>query len=211
MRMDKEGLLKLLKEQGHLKSPGVIRAFEKVPRENFVPVDMRDRAYENHPLPIGKGQTISQPLTVADMTEALDPEPGHKVLEVGSGSGYQAAILSEIVGDEGKVFTVERIHSLAERARKALECYENVEVTEGDGSLGYEKGSPFDRIIVTASAPSVPEPLKEQLNVGGKMVIPVGGMIQAIIVLERKEQGFREETLGHYSFVPLVGKHGFKS
>ncbi len=208
--MDKKELLELLKREGHLRTKAVIEAFEKVPRENFVPPDLRHHAYINEPLPIGEGQTISQPLTVADMTEALEVKKGQKVLEVGAGSGYQAALLSEIVGPKGKVITIERIHSLAEKARRNLKDYKNVEVVEGDGTLGFPKAAPYDRIIVTATAPSVPEPLKEQLKVGGLMVIPVGGLIQVIKVLKKKRKGFEERLLGFYAFVPLIGKFGYK-
>jgi len=209
--MDKKQLIKELVEEGHLKSKRVIAAFRKVPREKFVPVALKSQAYINEPLPIGEGQTISQPLTVADMTEALDVKQGHKVLEVGAGSGYQAAILSEIVGTKGKVFTIERVRSLAERAMNTLKSYKNVQVIEGDGTLGLPQHAPYDRIIVTATAPTVPKPLKEQLKVGGKMVIPVGGLLQVIKVLKKKKNGFDEEVLGFYAFVPLIGKFGYTS
>lgn len=209
--MNKKELLVLLKKDGHLKTKAVIAAFEKVPREEFVPKDLRRETYANEPLPIGEGQTISQPLTIADMTEALEIKKGQKVLEVGTGSGYQAAIIAEIVGLKGKVYTIERIHSLAERARKILKKlgYKNVQVFEGDGSLGFSRFAPYDRIIVTASSPYVPEPLKEQLKVGGKIIIPVGGFIQKMILLTKTRRGLEERSLGFYAFVPLRGRHGF--
>ena len=200
----KERLISSLISSGYLKTPEIIRAFKKVKREDFVPNDLRRFAYVDEPLPIGHGQTISQPLTVAAMTEALGPENGHKVLEIGAGSGYQAAILAEIAE---KVITIERIPYLAEMAKQNLRDYKNVFIICADGSKGWEQEAPYDRIIVTASAPSVPEPLLKQLKTGGRIVIPVGNEMWLI---EKTAGGFIRNMLGYYAFVPLIGEHGHR-
>ncbi len=199
-------LINNLIKEGFLRSPAIINAFRKVPRENFVPSDLRKYAYVDEPLPIGEGQTISQPLTVAAMTEALDAKPGQHVLEVGTGSGYQVAILSHIVGHRGSIVTTERIWSLFETAKKNLSGYGNVTVINCDGSEGYEKEAPYDRIIVTASSPSVPKPLAGQLKDGGRMVIPVGN---EMLLIEKLHGKIKKTFLGYYVFVPLLGKHGY--
>lgn len=204
--MNKEKLLRELIENGYLKSESVIRAFKKVPREDFVLPEHKKHSYANYPLPIPGGQTISQPLTVAAMTEALASRRGDKILEVGTGSGYQAAILSEIVGPEGKVITTEIIPELFEFAKKHLSEYRNVVVMNVDGSGGYEKEAPYDRIIITASAPSVPIPLINQLKDDGRLVIPVGNRM----ILVEKNGEIKETFLGYYAFVPLTGEHGHK-
>lgn len=204
----KERLLKELIEEGWLKTKTVIEAFRKVPRENFVPKEQRKYAYANYPLPIPGGQTISQPLTVAVMTEALAAKRGDKVLEVGAGSGYQAAILSEIVGPTGKIITTEIVLELFEFAKKNLKDYGNAIVLNIDGSLGYEKEAPYDKIIVTASAPSIPQPIIRQLKDGGRLVIPVG---DRMVIVEKQGGEIKETFLGYYAFVPLTGKHGHKS
>lgn len=205
--MDKEQLVRELIEGGWLKSKPVIDAFKKVPRENFVRSEDKKYAYANYPLPIPGGQTISQPLTVAVMTEALEPKRGDKILEVGAGSGYQTAILSEIVGSTGKIITTEIIPELFEFAKKNLGGYENIKVLNVDGSLGYPSERPYYRIIVTASAPSIPKPLIEQLEEGGRLVIPVG---DRMIIAEKQDGKISETFLGFYAFVPLTGKHGHK-
>jgi protein-L-isoaspartate(D-aspartate) O-methyltransferase len=206
----KEHLINSLISKGHLRTEAVIRAFQKVPRENFVPLEMKKYAYVDEPLPIGEGQTISQPLTVADMTEALNAKPGQKILEIGTGSGYQAAILCSIVGPGGRVISTERIGKLAKFASENLEklgC-KNVFVVLWDGSQGYEEEAPYDRIIVTASSPTVPLPLTDQLKKGGKMVIPVGN---EMLLIEKDAMGrLKKKSLGYYVFVPLIGKHGHK-
>src|SRR3989344_4363311 len=160
--------------EGNLKTDNIIKAFRKVQREKFVLSEHKDYAYADEPLPIFKKQTISQPSTVAIMTEALKPEKGNNILEIGSGSGYQAAILSEIVGSKGRVVTIERHHELAEFARKNLEGRKNVILIEGDGTLGCQEYAPYDRIIVTAEAPLLPEALIKQLKEKGRLVIPIG-------------------------------------
>ncbi len=188
-----------------VKDPRVLQAMRTVPRHLFVPPAYRERAYEDGPLPIGKGQTISQPYMVAVMTELLEPEAGDRVLEVGTGSGYQAAVLSPLVK---KVYTTEIIPELAERAREVLLAsgYENVEVLTGDGFQGLPKHAPFDGIIVTAAPPEVPEPLLEQLGLGGRLVIPIGEWKQELKVLERTEEGIQTRTLFQVKFVPMEGE-----
>lgn len=186
-----------------VRDPDVLRAMKKVPRHLFVPEDIRDHAYEDRALPVGYGQTISQPYVVAAMTEALQARPGMKVLEIGTGTGYQAAILAEM---GLKVFTIEIIPELARSARERLEKlgYRGITVIEGDGYKGYPQEAPFDRIIVTAAPPEVPQALKEQLAVGGRLVIPVGEYDQDLIVLEKKPDGFVSSYLFPVRFVPMV-------
>lgn len=190
-----------LKPQG-IRNEKVLAAMEKVPRHRFVPRALRDEAYLDSPLPIGHGQTISQPYVVALMTQALELEGGEKVLEVGTGSGYQTAILAELAR---RVITVERIAPLAAGAREKLKGYGNVIMISGDGSSGYEKEAPYDAIIVTAAAPRVPPALFEQLAVDGRLVIPVGpAFYQQLLKFTRTEAGLREEYLLAVSFVPLI-------
>lgn len=201
-------LVETLCAQGYLKDPLVIRAFLHVPREEFMQKENRKYAYLNQPCPIGYGQTISQPLTVAVMTESLDVKPGQNILEVGTGSGYQAAILSSLVGAKGKVITTERIKELYTFARNRLSSYQNVSVILCDGSGGYNFKAPYDRIIVTANAPSIPELLVQQLTIGGKMVIPIG---DSLYLVEKKDKNRVEKRfIGFYLFVPLVGAQGHK-
>lgn len=188
----------------------VLKAMARVPRDRFVPAQLRDRAYEDLPLPIGFGQTISAPHMVAIMCDLLDVRPGMKILEVGGGSGYHAAVLAVLAGPEGQVYSVERMPDLAAASRKNLQAagIEGVTVVEGDGSLGLPEHAPFDRISVAASAPRIPEPLKEQLRVGGKMILPVGETSQELILVTRKNGFAVEEKMG-VIFVPLIGKEGF--
>ena len=183
----------------------VLEAMRSVARHDFVPADVRDHAYEDRPLPIGHGQTISQPYIVAVMTELLRPQPGHTVLEVGTGSGYQAAVLSGLVA---RVFTIEIVPELAERARQALATggYDNVSVTTGNGFQGLPEAAPFDGILVTAAPHEVPAPLLEQLALGGRLVLPVGRDRQRLRVIERTEEGIRSETLFEVRFVPMTGE-----
>lgn len=190
-----------------LKTPAIVRAFEAVDRVGFVPEKYKEYAYSDRPLPIGSGQTISQPWTVAFMTEALEPKKGQKVLEVGTGSGWQAAILSRAVGSKGEVVTIEKLEALFHYAAPLLKKYKNIKRVLGDGSKGYKPEAPYDRIIVTASAPSVPMPLFEQLKEGGVLVIPVRGQMLKV----KKAAGKRQtERLGGFRFVPLKGEHGFR-
>ena len=204
--MNKKQLLDELIQNKKLKTKAVIEAFRKVPREDFVPSDYKKHAYVDEPLPIGSGQTISQPQTVAAMTESLDVKEGNIVLEVGAGSGYQAAILSEITGPNGRVITTEIIPHVYDFAKKNLSGYKNVSVVNIDGSLGYD--GKYDRILVAASAPRIPQPLIDCLKDGGRMIIPVGDRMMLI----KKDNGkTTEKFLGYYSFVPLTGKHGHRS
>jgi protein-L-isoaspartate(D-aspartate) O-methyltransferase len=185
--------------------PRVLDAVRTVPRERFVPPELASRAYEDNPLPIGYGQTISQPYVVAYMTEVLGVGPGHKVLEIGTGSGYQAAVLSRL-GRE--VFTVEIIPQLARGASAVLrdEGYTNVHVREGDGYGGWPEHAPFDRIMVTAAPDEVPGPLLDQLAVGGRLVIPIGPMggVQYVTVIEKTEKGNVERRMLPVQFVPFT-------
>jgi len=192
-----------------IKDRKVIEAFLKVPREEFVPEEMKKNAYEDGPLPIGEGQTISQPYIVALMTEALQLSGKEKVLEVGTGSGYQAAILAEI-GCE--VFSIERIPTLAERAKKTLEKLGySVKIKVGDGTTGWEEFAPYDRIIVTAAGPRIPPSLIKQLSENGKLIMPVGDLFSQDLILITKKRGkIVEENLGGCQFVPLKGKEGWE-
>jgi protein-L-isoaspartate(D-aspartate) O-methyltransferase len=188
-----------------IKNERVLAALGKVPRHEFVPADRQAEAYGDHALPVGQGQTISQPYIVAYMTEVIDPRPGQKVLEVGTGSGYQAAVLAELVGE---VYTIELLPELAATARKRLERlgYRNVHVKAGDGYLGWPDKAPFDAVVVTCGAKEVPEPLFEQLKPGGKLVIPVGEVAagQTLRVITRGPGGKREvRDLLPVRFVPL--------
>ncbi len=193
-------------------SDRVVEAMGKVPRELFVPDGIRHMAYEDHPLPIGEGQTISAPHMVAIMCDVLDLEEGMAVLDVGTGSGYHAAVMADLVGPKGHVYSIERVPELVVFARRNLReaGIENVTVVEGDGSVGLPDHAPYDRINVAATAPEVPEPLKEQLKVGGKLVVPVGTCYQELVLVIRTEEGFELEHHGGVVFVPLIGDYGFK-
>lgn len=191
-----------------ISDPAVLMAMRNVPRHKFVPDDLLDHAYADSPLPIGYGQTISQPYIVAMMTESLDLKPGLKVLEIGTGSGYQAAILAEM---EAEVYTIEIIPELADQARDRLTRlgFENIHFLTADGYFGWEEFSPFDRIIVTAAPDHLPQPLANQLAEGGRMVIPIGpvGFIQTLWLLEKMDGELSATNLGGVMFVPLTGEH----
>ena len=195
-----------------LKDQRVLDAMLKVPRHLFVSEAQRMSAYEDHPLPIGEGQTISQPYIVALMTEALQLTGSETVLEIGTGSGYQTAILAELAA---RVYSIERIPSLTGRARKVLDSlgYKNVLVKLSDGTMGWDEYAPYDRILVTAGAPSVPEPLVDQLVPGGILVIPVGSnSLQELVRVTKREDGsVKEDRMGSCVFVRLVGKHGWEA
>jgi protein-L-isoaspartate(D-aspartate) O-methyltransferase len=182
-----------------------LAALRKVPRHLFVPPDLAGEAYGDGPLPIGHGQTISQPYIVAFMTEALGLRGGETVLEVGTGSGYQAAVLAEIAA---RVFTIEIVAPLAEEARERLARlgYGNVEVRAGDGYQGWAEKAPFDAVIVTAASPRVPEPLEQQLKDGGRLVIPVGDEYQELMVVTRRGTAYTESRVLPVRFVPMTGK-----
>lgn len=216
--MDDEGARKLmvrrLTETGYISSMRVAKAMEIVERHRFLPAGLHGEAYLDTPLHIGEGQTISAPHMVAMMAEALDLRPGHKVLEVGGGSGYHAAVMAELVRPEGRVYSMERLPGLAERARTSLaECgYSSlVEVIVGDGTRGLPEKAPFDRISIAAAAPYVPEPLQQQLADGGKLLLPVGGRYyQQLVLVTRRGGQFSKKDLGGCVFVPLIGEYGFK-
>ncbi len=189
----------------------VLEAMSKVPRHLFVSEALMDQAYGDFPLPIGEQQTISQPYIVAEMTQALQLRKEDRVLEIGTGSGYQAAIIAEIVF---RVYTVERIRSLFIKTRKLFDelHYHNIVTKYSDGTSGWEDESPFDAIIVTAGAPAIPETLVNQLAVGGRMVIPVGTQYsQELIKLTRDENDVHKTYLGGCRFVKLVGEHGWRN
>lgn len=186
--------------------PAILDAMLKVPRHKFVPEDMVDLAYEDHPLPIGYGQTISQPFIVALMTQALDPEPGQRILEIGTGSGYQAAVLADL-GVE--VYTIEIISELADQATKRLDelGYTNIHTLNADGYFGWEDFAPFDAVIVTAAPDHLPQPLANQLIDGGRLVIPIGpiGFVQTLWLFEREAGEMLATNLGGVTFVPFTG------
>jgi protein-L-isoaspartate(D-aspartate) O-methyltransferase len=186
-----------------VRDPLVLAAVNKVPRHLFVPDGLRSSAYADEPLPIGRGQTISQPYIVAYMTEALGLTGGERVLEVGTGSGYQTAVLAEIARE---VWTVEIVESLSLQARSVLDGlgYANIRYRVGDGSEGWPESGPFDAIMVTAAAAKIPESLEGQLGLGGRMIVPVGTYIQELILVRREEKGLTRERLLAVRFVPLV-------
>ena len=205
--------LKMVEEQiiqRGIKDPRVIAAMKKVPRHLFVEEALQSQAYNDHPLPIGEKQTISQPYMVALMTEALQLKGKDKVLEIGAGSGYQTAILAEMAE---KVFSIERIRSLAIKARQLLYelGYYNTEIKIFDGTFGWSEEAPFDAIIVTAGAPEIPQPLLDQLAIGGRLVIPIGdAYVQDLIRVTKTEQGLKKEDLGGCRFVKLIGRYGWE-
>jgi len=189
--------------------PRVIHAMDTVPRHKFVPFDQRRNAYQNRPLPIGHGQTISQPYIVAIMTDLIKPKAGDRVLEIGTGSGYQAAILAEVVNE---VYTIEIIKPLGEDAISRFRelGYKNIHARIGDGYYGWEEAAPFDGIVVTASASHVPPPLIKQLKPGGRMIIPVGSlfMVQQLVIVEKQFDGkITTRQILPVRFVPLTGGH----
>ncbi len=200
----RRNLIDLLRSQG-ISSSTVLDAMLKVPRHKFVPSSQRDMAYQNRPLPIGHDQTISQPFIVGYMTEAASIAPGEKVLEIGTGSGYQAAVLAELAKD---VYTIEIIPELAEGARSILRelGYKNVHVKTGNGYEGWPEHAPFDAIVVTAAPDQVPQALVNQLALNGKMVIPVGTTFQEMVIITRNESGVVERRTIPVRFVPMTGK-----
>jgi len=218
----KEMIFRGLISQGVLKTPNVIQALRTVPREEFVLEEFRNEAYVDTPLPIGYNQTISAIHMVAMMCEALNLEPGNKVLEIGSGSGYHAAVVAEIIAPmdsekTGHVYTLEIIPEVAEYAKKNLrktKYDDRATVICADGSKGYPEKAPYDKILVTASAPKVPPPLIDQLKVGGLLVIPVGNIYvyqQLLLVKKEKENETKTTHLCDVAFVPLMGEHGWKT
>lgn len=205
-------LVKHLERAGYVRTALVKKAMLAVSREMFVPTNVQQASYADHPLDIGHGQTISAPHMVAIMVEAMRPKEGHRVLEIGGGLGYHAAVMAHVVGEHGHVYTVERLEPLAERARAnvaAAGLSDRVTVLEGDGSCGWPENAPYDRISVACAAPSVPEPMLRELSDGGMLLIPVGARyIQELTRITRVGTKFRREALGGCVFVPLVGKCG---
>ena len=192
-----------------IQNPRLLEAFRAVPRHLFVPQRDRDHAYADGPLPIGEGQTISQPYIVAYMTDLLNLQGDEIILEVGTGSGYQAAILGELAAE---VHTIERHEKLARKAKKLLEQlgYHNIRVHQGDGTLGLPEFTPYAAVLVTAAAPIVPRPLLEQLQDGGKLIMPVGERFgQTLELWQRQGEEFTTKKLAPVAFVPLLGKHGW--
>lgn len=210
---DKELLIDSLKRRGYLRSSEAVMAMEKVPREEFMPPEIRSMAYVDTPQPIGHGQTISAPHMVAIMTEALMLETGHRVLEIGGGSGYHAAVVAEMVRPGGKVISTEIVRELAREGADNIRragYQDTVQFVQADGSVGYPDGAPFDRIHVACASPGMPRELTEQLADGGFLLIPVGsGMFCDLIRIEKRGGKVRKESLGGCSFVPMRGRHGF--
>ncbi len=208
---EKDALLDRLISWGYLKSPAVIQAMREVKREHFIPGEIERFAYADSPLPIGGDQTISAPHMVAIMCENADLEEGQKVLEVGAGSGYHACVTSHVT--KSRVYSIERLEELAKEAEANLDkagC-SNVTVIVGDGTLGLPEEAPFDRIIVTAAAPDIPQPLFDQLKSGGKLLVPVGSKLsQNLMRITKEGDGFSSKNLGGCVFVPLIGKHGWR-
>ncbi len=187
-----------------VRDPRVLAALRKVPRHEFVPVDVRDASYEDRPLPIGAGQTISQPYVVAAMTELAAVKPGARALEIGTGSGYQTAVLAELAA---QVYTIEIVDELGRQAAATLDRlgYRNVHTRIGDGYAGWPEAAPFDAIVVTAAPPRIPQPLLDQLAVGGRMVIPVGEVFQELLLVRKTERGIEQESVFPVRFVPMTG------
>ena len=188
-----------------IEDPRVLAAMGKVPRHEFVGERLRDQAYADRPLPIGEGQTISQPYIVALMTQLAQLDEKSRVLEIGTGSGYQAAILHEVAGE---VYSIEIIEALAQNAREKLQRlgFGRVHLRHGDGYQGWPEAAPFDAILVTAAPPRVPEPLKEQLAVGGRLIVPVGTGVQQLVVYTRTSEGIERESIISVIFVPMTGE-----
>lgn len=203
---ERERMVRVQLEARGLKDQGVLGAMGKIPRHLFVPENMRAYSYNDEPLPIGEGQTISQPYIVAYMTEVLELKKTDRVLEIGTGSGYQAAILAELAGE---VYTVELNLDLSQRAQKILEKlgYTNIQFKVGDGTYGWIEEAPFDSVMVTAAPDRIPRSLEEQLRVGGRMIIPVGSAIQELLLVFRGKNKFKRKKLIPVRFVPLISTH----
>ncbi|MCE5215369.1 MAG: protein-L-isoaspartate O-methyltransferase [Methanobacterium sp.] len=215
MKKEREELVDKLLSNGYIKTDEVRNAMLKVPREEFMPLENRKYAYIDQPLPIGEGQTISAPHMVAIICEILKLKKGMKVLEIGSGFGYNAAVVAELIGSEGHLYTVERIEKLATSAEENLKrngYNKCVTVIHQDGTKGFKEEAPYDRIYATASAPQVPEPLKEQLKICGRLLTPVGShnFFQELVCVHRvSENEYESIKLGGVAFVPMIGVHGW--
>lgn len=203
---ERERMVQTQIEARGVRDEKVLKAMREIPRHVFVPENMRAYAYQDEPLPIGEGQTISQPYIVAYMTEVLRLKGDERALEVGTGSGYQAAMLASIVKE---VFTIDIVESLSLSAQKVLSSlgYKNIYFKIGDGTLGWKEHAPYDVIMVTAAPDTVPQALKDQLNIPGRMVIPVGSIFQELVLVIRERKKFKEKKLLPVRFVPLVSMH----
>jgi len=206
-RGQKERLINNLISVGVLKTPRIIEAFRKIPRHKFVRKDYLKHAYDDIPLPTFHGQTISQPYTIAVMTEALDPRPEEKILEIGSGSGYQAALLAHCVGSKGKIITIELEPDLVEFSRNNIKKVKlkNVKIINWDGKKGYKKESPYNKCMITAACKEIPKPVIEQVKIKGRIVAPVNDLFgQKMIVLDKlSDKKYKKRDLGSFVFVPL--------
>ncbi len=203
--VERENMVKRQLALRDIRDKRVLDAMRRVPRHLFIPENLRGEAYEDHPVPIGLRQTISQPYIVAYMTQALELRPEDRVLEIGTGSGYQAAVLGEFARE---VYSIEIVPLLGERSKKLLAKlnYGNVQVRIGDGYKGWPEEAPFDAIIVTAAPPRVPQPLLDQLKVGGRMIIPVGEIHQGLILIQRTTTGYERRNALPVRFVPMTGE-----
>ncbi len=210
-QIPRERMIQLLREHYKIRDERVLDVMMRVPRHRFVPDALKSQAYKDNALPIASNQTISQPFIVARMTELLDLSPEAKVLEIGAGSGYQTVILSLLARI---VYAIERVPQLAEEAQTRLQNFNirNVVLICGDGTNGWQENAPFDAILVAAGSPKMPEPLLNQLKIGGRLVIPIGGdqKTQSLIRVTRTEKDFKTEDYGACAFVPLIGEHGWK-
>ncbi len=215
MRKDREQLVSKLSDRGYINSEIVKEAMINVPREEFMTPETKSYAYLDRPIPLKNGQTISAPHMVAIICEKLDLKKGMNVLEIGTGFGYNAAVVAEIIGPEGQVYTIERIENLKNTAEQNLNrtgYSKNVTVILGDGTNGYKEQAPYDRIYATASAPKIPEPLKKQLKIGGRLITPIGHdtSVQELICLTRiNENEYESHNLGGVVFVPMIGEYGW--
>jgi protein-L-isoaspartate(D-aspartate) O-methyltransferase len=191
----------------------ILRAFQEVPREIFVPPQLQEHAYDDHPLPTIRNQSISQPSTIVMMMQALELAPGDNVFEIGAGAGYQASLISKVIGPQGSLVTLDIIPELVQMAKENMkkQNIENVQVIEADGSEGYPQEAPFDKVIITAACPTIPQPVIDQMKEGGIVVAPVGDLDSQTMIRGTKENGKLElEFLGPFRFVPMRGKYGFK-
>ena len=200
--MNKKQLIDELKNSG-IKTD-ILKAIEKIDRKNFLPPELQEQAYEDYPLSIGYGQTISQPYTVAFMLQELELKKGDKVMEIGTGSGWNAALISHLVGEKGKIYTIEIIKQLAEQAKEKLKHYKNIQVFNIDGSKGLKKFCPYDKIILTAAPKSIKQELKGQLKENGILLAPVGKYSQKMIKIKEQKNKFKIEERGDFVFVPLI-------
>ena len=210
-QIPRERMIALLRGHYKIRDESVLRAMSEVPRHLFVPEALKSQAYKDNALPIASKQTISQPFIVARMTELLELNPQSKVLEIGAGSGYQSAILSKLAG---VIYAVERVPILVKEAQEKFRRFNinNVTLICADGTLGWQSHAPFDAILVAAGSPNIPEPLLNQLKIGGKLVLPIGEdqKTQKLIRVTRAERDFVTEDFGACAFVPLIGEHGWR-